>query len=211
MSDYYDPNDPDTQDPIEGYCMRCRTSVEIEEPLPVWTRKGQAAVRGTCPLCGGVVFRMGKTALHDEKKRPSAIQIGDTHDKRTRAKLSRDTVYINYAGDDEEQAQQIGADLEKSGIPIWLHDGDSDATAWASGVHPALKECARMVLVLSAHTAQDARVQGAWEFFRTNRKPIVIAQIQPQDPPDNLRRSPRFNFESDYKTALRHMLNALSQ
>jgi hypothetical protein len=210
MPDYYDEHH-DEIEPIEGYCVRCRESVEIEDPIAVWTRKGQAATRGNCPLCGGVVFRMGKTALHDEKNRPSAIQIGDSNDKRTRAKLSRDTVYINYAPDDEESAQQIAADLEKSGVPIWLHDTANESTSWASGVHPALKECARMVLVLSQNSQTETSVNQAWEFFRSNRKPITIAQLATVAPPDELRRSPRFDFANEYKSALRQLLNALSQ
>lgn len=208
MSDYHDDHD---HEPIEGYCMRCRLSVEIEEAVPVWTRKGQAATRGFCPHCGGTVFRMGKTDAHDEGKRPSALQIGDSNDKRTRAKLSRDTVYINYSPNDEEQAQQIAADLEKSGVPVWLHDSTDNETTWASGVHPSLKACARMVLVLSPHAHTDNTVQTAWNFFKDNRKPIVIAQVQATEPPDPIRRSPRFDFERDYKPALRDMLNALSQ
>ncbi len=208
MSDYHDLDELD-HEPIEGFCMRCRLSVEIEEATPVWTRKGQAATRGFCPNCGGTVFRMGKTNAHDEEKRPSAVQIGDANDKRTRAKLSRDTVYVNYSALDEEQAQQIAADLEKSGIPVWLHEA-TDETTWASGVHPSLKACSRMVVVLSPNAVSDATASKAWEFFKGNRKPVVIAQVQASEPPDMIRRSPRFDFERDYKTALRDMLNALS-
>ena len=68
-----------------------------------------------------------------------------------------------------------------------------------------------MVLVLSPHANGDSTVQTAWNFFKDNRKPIVIAQVQATEPPDAIRRSPRFDFERDYKPALRDMLNALSQ
>ena len=53
-------HDEDDFEPIEGYCVRCRESVEIEDPMPVWTRNGLPATRGECPICGGTVFRMGK-------------------------------------------------------------------------------------------------------------------------------------------------------
>jgi hypothetical protein len=198
-----------TIDPIEAYCVRCRTSIEMEEPTAVWTRKGQPATRGVCPLCGGVVFRIGKTELHDERNRPSAVEIGDDGGKRVRTKLSRDTVYVNYAPDDEESAQQIAADLQKSGLAVWLHEPDS-RTAWASGVHPALKECARMVVILSGSATNDVTVSKAWQFFKEQRKPIVLAQVSSSSVPDVLRRSPRFLMHESYKASLRQMLDALS-
>ncbi len=204
---YYD--EEHHEEDTEGYCMRCRESVVMEDPVAVWTRKGQPATRGTCPLCGGMVFRMGKTNAHDERQRPSALQIGDNNDKRTRAKLTRDTVYINYAPQDEERAQQIADDLGKSGLAVWLHESEDD-TAWASAVHPALKACARMVLIWSAHTQDDASVQAAWQFFKDQRKPIVLAHLDEDAPPDPLRRAPRFVFYTDYKPALRQMLDSLS-
>ena len=196
---------------IEGYCMSCRDTVEIEEAQAVWTRKGQPATRGICPICGGTVFRMGKTELHDEGNRPEPIEIGDGGDKRTAPKLTRDTVYLNYAQADEALAQRLAEDLEKSGLAVWLHDGNSDVN-WSSGVHPALKECKHMVFVLSQAGLGAEDVSSSWGFFRDNRKPIVIAQVEAIDPPDKIRRSPRFNFDgSDYKTTMRQMVRQLAE
>lgn len=206
MMDYYDD---EPLEPIEGYCMRCRESIEMENPLAVWTRKGQPATRGECPTCGGTVFRMGMSDLHREDERPSAVLIGEDDGKRHRPRLARDTVYINYSNNDEEAAQQIASDLERSGFAVWLHDPD-DRTAWGGGVHPALKECSRMVLVLSQSTATDEPVSAAWQYFRTQRKPVILAQVALSEPPDALRRSPRFDFSADFKRSLRQMLDVLS-
>ncbi len=204
VGEYYEDEE---FEPIEGYCMRCRESVDIENAKPVWTRKGLPATRGECSICGGTVFRMGKTYQHDEGNRPEAVQVGDG--KRNRPKLERDTVYITYAEYDEEIAQQIGADLEKVGVAVWLHEHDG-STNWASGVHPALVECARMVYVMSNHALDSDPVINAWTYFRDERKPIVIAQVEAVPPPDRIRRSPRFDFASEYKRAFREMLNALN-
>ena len=207
MDEYYDEVE---HEPIEGYCMRCRDHVEIEEAQPVWTRKGMPATRGECPICGGTVFRMGKTDLHDEANRPEAVHIGGS-EKRNRPKLARDTVYLTYDPADEELAQQLAADLDKIGIAVWLHEHEGDSVNWAGGVHPALKECARMVYILSPKALKSEEVIQSWTFFREQRKPIVIAQVKAQiDPPDAIRRSPRFDFTGDYKTAFRQMVQALS-
>jgi TIR domain-containing protein/uncharacterized protein DUF5679 len=193
---------------IEGYCMSCRESVEMEEPQAVWTRKGQPATRGVCPICAGTVFRMGKTELHEELKRPEPIKIGDS-DKRSGPKLTRDTVYLNYAPNDEALAQRLADDLEKSGLAVWLHENENNV-AWSSGVHPALKECKNMVLVLSETTLSAEDVTIAWQFFREKRKPILIAQVAAVDPPDKIRRSARYDFGSgDYKTLMRQMVREI--
>lgn len=208
MPEYYD--DAHDEEPIEGYCMHCRESVEMEETQGVWTRKGQPATRGICPICGGSVFRMGRTHLHENSRKPDAVIVAQENEKRSRPRLARDTVYVNYSSQDEEAAQRIADDLNKAGLAVWLHDADANDVNWSSGVHPALKECARMVFVLSSHSGSDAAVSAGWQFFREQRKPIVIAQIGESEPPDAIRRSPRFNFAQDYKLALRQMIDTLS-
>jgi hypothetical protein len=34
---------------IEGYCVRCKTMIEMEQPEAVWTSRGTPGNRGTCP------------------------------------------------------------------------------------------------------------------------------------------------------------------
>ena len=200
----------DEPEPIEAYCVRDRETVIMEDPTPVWTRKGMPATRGECPICGGVVFRLGKTDAHARLTRPDAVDVSG-QDGRTRAKLTPDTVYVAFAEGDTEIAEQIASDLERSGLPAWLHELEPDNVNWAGGVHPSLKGCKRLVLVLSPDGLADTSVEDAWRFFRDKRKPIVIAQIAPAEPPDLIRRSPRFDLSSDYKTAFRQMVQALSE
>jgi hypothetical protein len=206
VNDYHD----DEPVIIEGYCVRCRESIEIEEPQAVWTRTGMPATRGGCPLCAGTVFRMGKTELHANASRPQAVDVGDGS-KRKGPKLPKNTVYLAFAEADQEIARQIAADLEKSGLTVWLHEpGEGEAVAWAAGVHPALKTCSRLVYVMSPAAVEDEGVTASWQFFRSERKPILIAQLSAIDPPDPIRRSIRFDFAADYKTALRRTVQELS-
>ncbi len=199
QAEYYNEED----EPLEGYCVRCKEMVEMESPKPVWTRRGMPATRGECPNCGGTVFRMGRTNAHSGE-RPAAVQVGTS----SRAKLTQDTAYIVFAEGDTAVAEQLADDLQKSGIAVWLHEENS--TQWAGGVHPALTECSRMVYLLSPDALQAESVQAAWQFFKSKNKPIVIAQLAAVDPPDPIRRSPRFNFTGDYKAAFRQMIQALS-
>ena len=63
-------------------------------------------------------------------------------------------------------------------------DRDPDLIKWAGGVHPALKECNRMVYVQSPDSLVAPKVEAAWKFFKGKRKPIVIAQLTDAVPPD---------------------------
>src|SRR5690349_16023558 len=79
-------------DPVEAYCVHCRETVEMENPTAVWTRRGLPATRGECPICGGTVFRMGKSSVHEHREldRPEPTQ------QSQRVKLERETIYIAY-------------------------------------------------------------------------------------------------------------------
>ncbi len=188
-------------DPIEAYCVHCHQTVEMESPVAVWTRRGMPATRGECPICGGTVFRMGKSVLHDQLDQPAA---------RARVKLTRETVYVAYAADALVIADQLAADLERVGVACWLHEADAGTIQWAEGVHPALSACARMIYVLTADAVGDTTVETAWRYFRLKNKPIVIAQIDATAPPDDLRRRPRYDFAGNYKAAFRQLLQALN-
>jgi hypothetical protein len=191
---------------FEAFCVRCRETVLIENPVPVWTRKGVPAVRGECPNCGGPVFRMGKSAGHDALNRPAAVKVATN----TRVKMPQETVYVNFAPADVEIATRIATDLQKLGVACWLHESEPADVSWAGGVHPSLRECLRMVYVLSPDALGVESVEAAWRFFKDKNKSVLIAQVAPADPPDALRRRERFNFTMDYKLAFRQLLHALT-
>jgi len=43
---------------VEGYCMKCKKKVEMEEVKEMLTKKGTKMARGKCPFCGTTVCRM---------------------------------------------------------------------------------------------------------------------------------------------------------
>lgn len=49
---------------MEAYCVKCKTKREINDPQPDFTASGTPGTRGTCPVCGTKVFRMGRTPEH---------------------------------------------------------------------------------------------------------------------------------------------------
>jgi len=44
---------------MQGYCVKCKKKREIKNPTSVTMKNGRKAVRGTCPVCGIKMFRIG--------------------------------------------------------------------------------------------------------------------------------------------------------
>jgi DNA topoisomerase-1 len=61
---------------MEAYCVRCKAKREMADPHPAYTKKGQPGTRGTCPVCGTTMFRMGATEAHVGLPKPEAC-LGD--------------------------------------------------------------------------------------------------------------------------------------
>lgn len=203
-------------EPIEAYCVRCRKTVDVLNAEPVWTSKGTPGMRGTCPECGTTVFRLGKTTAHDTLERPNYVRVASRVKVTLDGKKQRSlpATYINYDPADAEFAEKLAEDLENSGIHTYIEiseDGEAPLqdVKWAGGIHPALKDSRRMVVVLSG-TVPSERMSKAWTFFRTQKKPITVVLITLADVPDALRRSARIDFTGSYRAAFRQLVSALS-
>ena len=195
----------------EAYCMTCKQMTPMENPQAIWTRRGSPGTRGTCAICGTTVFRMGKTPAHARLKRPEPVQVSDAPAGKGR-KSPQAVTYINYSVPDAEFAEILAEDLNRIGVQCWLPDSEEEAVQWATGVHPALVECKSMVVILTPLAIKATHVREAIDFFVKNRKPIVIAQLEPTDIPDDLRRKPRFDFSGDdYKQQFRQLVHALTE
>ncbi|MCS7090400.1 MAG: DUF5679 domain-containing protein [Limisphaera sp.] len=42
----------------EGYCVKCKTKKEIAEAVEETLKNGRKAIKGKCPTCGTVMFKM---------------------------------------------------------------------------------------------------------------------------------------------------------
>ena len=45
---------------MEGYCLKCRTKREMNDPVKVTLKNGRPATQGICPVCGTKITRIGK-------------------------------------------------------------------------------------------------------------------------------------------------------
>lgn len=213
MNDEFDAlfDDPDA-DEIEAYCMTCRAKTPMENPQPIWTRRGSPGTRGTCSICGTTVFLMGRTAAHNRATPPEPIHVPETPSGKAGRKVQTGMTYLNYCVSDAEFAEILAEDLNRIGIQTWMAEEHVKDVQWATGVHPALLECKNMIVVLTPLGIKATNVVDAIDVFVSARKPIVVAQLAPTDLPDALRRKPRFDFSGDdYKGAFRELVQALTE
>ena len=43
----------------QAYCVKDKMKVEVQNPQKITMKNGKPAISGTCPKCGGKVFRIG--------------------------------------------------------------------------------------------------------------------------------------------------------
>jgi len=46
--------------PETGYCMKCKAAKEIKDAQQVVMKNGRKALKGKCPDCGTVIFKIQK-------------------------------------------------------------------------------------------------------------------------------------------------------
>jgi DNA topoisomerase-1 len=55
---------------LEAYCVKCKTKREIVKPEAGFNASGSPVTKGTCPVCGTKLFRIGRTEAHAGLKPP---------------------------------------------------------------------------------------------------------------------------------------------
>lgn len=57
----------------EGYCVKCKAKKEIAEGVEEVMKNGRKAIKGKCPTCGTVMFKIlgGKAATPSTPSAPS--------------------------------------------------------------------------------------------------------------------------------------------
>jgi len=58
----------------EGYCVKCKAKKEIADGVEEVMKNGRKAIKGKCPSCGTVMFKIlgGKAVIPSTSSAPSA-------------------------------------------------------------------------------------------------------------------------------------------
>ena len=61
----------------EAYCVKDKRKVEVQNPQRITMKNGKPALQGTCPICGGKVFKIAEPSGPPiEEGRPSGGDRG---------------------------------------------------------------------------------------------------------------------------------------
>ena len=56
----------------EGYCVKCKAKKEISDGVEETMKNGRKAIKGKCPTCGTVMFKiLGKSAAAPAPSTPA--------------------------------------------------------------------------------------------------------------------------------------------
>ena len=65
-----------------GYCFKCREKREMLAPQAEWSATGTPGTRGTCPVCAGTIYKMGRTPAHADLPKPEVAPGAKTKGAR---------------------------------------------------------------------------------------------------------------------------------
>ncbi|MDA1329745.1 MAG: type I DNA topoisomerase [Chloroflexi bacterium] len=110
--------------------MKCKTKREMLEPQAEFTSTGTPGTRGTCPVCGTTMFRMGNTPAHDgmvpperpARKKKDVVRSGKLVIVESPAKAR---TVGRYLGDGYTVEASVGhvRDLLRSQLSVDVEDG----------------------------------------------------------------------------------------
>ena len=43
----------------EAFCVKCKAKRDVKNPAQITMKNGKPALKGTCPVCGTAVFKIG--------------------------------------------------------------------------------------------------------------------------------------------------------
>jgi DNA topoisomerase-1 len=76
----------------EGYCFKCKEKRTMLNPAAEWSAGGSPGTRGTCPVCGGTIYKMGRTPAHEHLAKPNPSQRKRKPSKKSTRKKSASRV-----------------------------------------------------------------------------------------------------------------------
>lgn len=111
---------------MKAYCVKCKEKREMVSPIPEFTSAGTPGTRGTCPVCEGTIYRLGKTEAHLEMTPPKNIKRKTKKEKPRSGKLvivespAKARTINRYLGKDFKVVASVGhvRDLLKSKLSV---------------------------------------------------------------------------------------------
>ncbi len=131
---------------MEAYCVKCKTKREMVDPKPEFTSNATPGTRGTCPVCGTTLFRMGRTPAHEGLKPPEKVKR--TSKKKRNGKLvivespAKARTVGNFLGNSYTVKASVGhvRDLLRSQISVDVENGFTPKYRVPNEKRPVVKD-----------------------------------------------------------------------
>ncbi len=73
---------------LDGYCFKCKEKREMVNAAAEWSAGGSPGTRGTCAVCGGTIYKMGRTPAHELLPKPEKTKRSRKGSKKKSSKKS---------------------------------------------------------------------------------------------------------------------------
>jgi hypothetical protein len=118
--------------------------------------------------------------------------------------------FFSYSREDSEFALRLAGDLKAAGANVWLDQLDiTPGQRWDSAVEDALKNCPRLIVVLSPAAVKSQNVMDEVSFALEERKTVIPVIHRDCDIPFRLRRVQHADFRQDYARSLQGLIGTL--
>ena len=133
---------------LEAYCVKCKDKREMVSPAPEFTSTGTPGTRGTCPVCGTTMFRMGNTDAHEGMDPPENTKRKSKKEKSRQGKLvivespAKARTIGRYLGEDYKVVASVGhvRDLLKSKLSVDIDNDFEPSYRVPNGKRQIVKE-----------------------------------------------------------------------
>lgn len=118
--------------------------------------------------------------------------------------------FFSYSREDSEFALRLAGDLKAAGANVWLDQLDiTPGQRWDSAVEDALKNCPRLIVVLSPAAVKSQNVMDEVSYALEERKTVIPVIHRDCDIPFRLRRVQHADFRQDYARSLQGLIGTL--
>lgn len=135
---------------MKAYCVKCKTKREMQDPKPEYTANATPGTRGTCPVCGTTLYRMGKTPEHEGIHKPEKVK--KKHKNKRKGKLvivespAKARTVGNFLGKGYTVKASVGhvRDLLRSQLSVDVENGFSPKYRVPNDKRPVVKELKKL-------------------------------------------------------------------
>jgi hypothetical protein len=123
---------------------------------------------------------------------------------------SAPAAFLSYCRDDSDFVLQLAGDLKAAGASVWLDQLDIvPGQPWDRAVEDALRNCPRMLVILSPAAVDSTNVMDEISFALGEKKTIIPVLHKDCTVPLRLGRLHYVDFRKDYDRGLKELLKVL--